>query len=49
MRNTRLERGFDDGRTTIDRDTEIAVELLCDHVALALERVEREETKAAKG
>jgi UDP-GlcNAc:undecaprenyl-phosphate GlcNAc-1-phosphate transferase len=46
--DTHLELGFDDGRTTIDRDTEIAIELLCDHVALALERVEREGAKVAK-
>ncbi len=35
-----LELGFDDGRSVIDRDTEIAIELLCDHVSAALERVE---------
>jgi UDP-GlcNAc:undecaprenyl-phosphate GlcNAc-1-phosphate transferase len=35
-----VEFGFDDGRTTVDRDTEIAIELLCDHVSAALERIE---------
>ena len=34
-----LELGWDDGRTEVDRDTEIAVELLCEHVAAGLERV----------
>ncbi len=28
----RLELGFTDGRRTVDRDTEIAIELLCEHV-----------------
>jgi UDP-GlcNAc:undecaprenyl-phosphate/decaprenyl-phosphate GlcNAc-1-phosphate transferase len=46
--DTHLEFGFDDGRTTIDRDTEIAIELLCEHVATALERVEREDAKVVK-
>lgn len=36
-----LELGFADGRDTVDRDTEIAVELLCEHVAAALERLGR--------
>ncbi len=39
--DTHLEYGFDDGRTEIDRDTEIAIELLCDHVSTALERIGR--------
>ncbi len=40
-----LELGFSDGRRGLDRDTEIAVELLCDHVCGALERLEtRRET-----
>jgi UDP-GlcNAc:undecaprenyl-phosphate/decaprenyl-phosphate GlcNAc-1-phosphate transferase len=39
--DTHIELGWDDGRTAIDRDTEIAIELLCDHVAAALERVSR--------
>ena len=34
----RLELGFTDGRRTVDRDTEIAVELLCEHVHAAVER-----------
>jgi UDP-GlcNAc:undecaprenyl-phosphate GlcNAc-1-phosphate transferase len=39
--NRYLELGFDDGRFAIDRDTEIVVELLCEHVSSALERIER--------
>jgi UDP-GlcNAc:undecaprenyl-phosphate GlcNAc-1-phosphate transferase len=35
-----LELGWDDGRTALDRDTEVAVELLCDRVAAAIGRVE---------
>jgi UDP-GlcNAc:undecaprenyl-phosphate GlcNAc-1-phosphate transferase len=34
-----IELGWRDGRTQVDRDTEIALELLCDHVSAALERV----------
>jgi UDP-GlcNAc:undecaprenyl-phosphate GlcNAc-1-phosphate transferase len=34
-----LELAWADGRASIDRDTEIAVELLCDHLAEALERI----------
>ena len=30
-----------DGRDTVDRDTEIAIELLCEHAAAALERLGR--------
>jgi len=36
----RLELGFTDGRRTVDRDTEIAVELLCEHVYAAARRIE---------
>jgi UDP-GlcNAc:undecaprenyl-phosphate GlcNAc-1-phosphate transferase len=35
----RLELGFTDGRRTVDRDTEIAVELLCEHVYAAAQRI----------
>ena len=35
-----LELGWADGRKTVDRDTEIAVELLCEHVYSALQRFE---------
>ena len=35
----RIELGFSDGRRTVDRDTEIAVELLCEHVHAAVERI----------
>jgi UDP-GlcNAc:undecaprenyl-phosphate GlcNAc-1-phosphate transferase len=38
--DTHIELGWDDGRTEIDRDTEIAVELLCDHLSTALERIQ---------
>jgi len=31
-----------DGRETVHRDTEIAIEFLCDHVSAALERIRRE-------
>jgi UDP-GlcNAc:undecaprenyl-phosphate GlcNAc-1-phosphate transferase len=40
---THLELGWSDGRTVVDRDTEIALEILCDHVSAALERIERAE------
>jgi UDP-GlcNAc:undecaprenyl-phosphate/decaprenyl-phosphate GlcNAc-1-phosphate transferase len=36
-----LELGWDDGRELVDRDTEIAIELLCDHLSSALERIDR--------
>jgi UDP-GlcNAc:undecaprenyl-phosphate GlcNAc-1-phosphate transferase len=36
-----VELGWTDGRATVDRDTEIAVELLCEHLAVALERIDR--------
>jgi UDP-GlcNAc:undecaprenyl-phosphate/decaprenyl-phosphate GlcNAc-1-phosphate transferase len=35
----RLELGFTDGRDSVDRDTEISIELLCEHVYEALERI----------
>jgi UDP-GlcNAc:undecaprenyl-phosphate GlcNAc-1-phosphate transferase len=34
-----VELGWSDGRTFIDRDSEIAIELLCEHVAGALDRL----------
>jgi len=34
-----LELSWTDGRTEVGRDTEIAVEVLCEHIAVALERV----------
>ena len=34
-----IELGYSDGRRTVDRDTEIAVELLCEHVHAAVERI----------
>jgi UDP-GlcNAc:undecaprenyl-phosphate GlcNAc-1-phosphate transferase len=34
-----VELGWSDGRTEVDRDTEIAVELLCDHLSSAVDRI----------
>jgi hypothetical protein len=34
-----IELGWSDGRATVDRDTEIAVELLCEHVFAAVRRI----------
>jgi UDP-GlcNAc:undecaprenyl-phosphate GlcNAc-1-phosphate transferase len=34
-----VELGFGDGRASVDRDTEIAIEILCEHMAAALERI----------
>jgi UDP-GlcNAc:undecaprenyl-phosphate GlcNAc-1-phosphate transferase len=39
--DTHVELGWADGRTTVERDTEIAIELLCDHLSAALERIDR--------
>lgn len=36
-----LELGWADGRQGVDRDTEIAVELLCEHLSTAVERLLR--------
>ncbi len=36
-----LELGWSDGRSGVDRETEVAVERLCDEVATALDRLER--------
>jgi UDP-GlcNAc:undecaprenyl-phosphate GlcNAc-1-phosphate transferase len=36
-----LDLAWTDGRATVHRDVEIAVELLCDHVSEALDRIER--------
>jgi len=38
--DTHIELGWSNGRTSVDRDTEIAIELLCDHLSIALERLE---------
>lgn len=35
-----------DGRDTVDRDTEIAIELLCEHLSVALDRIKQ---RAAEG
>ncbi len=35
---------WEDGRSEVDRDTEIAVETLCQHLSVALDRVEVEHT-----
>jgi UDP-GlcNAc:undecaprenyl-phosphate GlcNAc-1-phosphate transferase len=39
--DTHLELGWTDGRTFVDRDTEIAVEILCEHVVVALDQIAR--------
>jgi hypothetical protein len=44
-----IELGFDDGRRTVDRDTEIAVEPLCEHVHAAIERIAARHEAEAKG
>lgn len=36
-----IELGWTDGRKAIDRDTEIAIEILCEHLSDALERIDR--------
>jgi hypothetical protein len=43
-----LELGWTDGRDTVDRDTEIAVELLCEHVYAAVGRIEAARKAAAE-
>ena len=35
-----IDIGWTDGRAVVDRDTEIAIELLCEHVLAALNRIE---------
>jgi len=42
-----LDLTWDDGRTEIDRDHEIAVEVLCDHLAEALARISPREVASA--
>jgi UDP-GlcNAc:undecaprenyl-phosphate GlcNAc-1-phosphate transferase len=37
-----VEFGWSDGRTSVDRDSEIAIELLCHHLTGAVERLEDE-------
>ena len=44
-----LELGFTDGRRTVDRDTEIAIELLCEHVHAALQRIAARHEAEATG
>jgi UDP-GlcNAc:undecaprenyl-phosphate GlcNAc-1-phosphate transferase len=41
-----VELGWSDGRESVDRDVEIAVELLCEHLAAALQRLEQERAQA---
>jgi UDP-GlcNAc:undecaprenyl-phosphate GlcNAc-1-phosphate transferase len=43
-----VELGWSDGRTEVDRDTEIAVELLCDHLSTSVERLLRDAEKPSK-
>jgi UDP-GlcNAc:undecaprenyl-phosphate GlcNAc-1-phosphate transferase len=45
----RLELGFVDGRRTVDRDTEISVELLCEHVYAAVQRIAAEHETETSG
>ena len=45
----RLELGFVDGRRTVDRDTEIAIELLCEHVHAAVQRIAAEHETETSG
>ena len=45
----RIELGWADGRMGIDRDTEIAVELLCEHIACAVDRIERGRERPQQG
>jgi UDP-GlcNAc:undecaprenyl-phosphate/decaprenyl-phosphate GlcNAc-1-phosphate transferase len=40
-----LELTWDDGRTELDRDTEISLELFCDHIASAHERTHSQSDK----
>jgi hypothetical protein len=42
-----LDLAWTDGRTTIHRDVEVAVELLCDHLSTALDRIEAVQRTAA--
>jgi UDP-GlcNAc:undecaprenyl-phosphate GlcNAc-1-phosphate transferase len=44
-----IELGFDDGRRAVDRDTEIAIELLCEHVHAAIERIAARHEAEANG
>jgi UDP-GlcNAc:undecaprenyl-phosphate GlcNAc-1-phosphate transferase len=37
--DTEIELGWADGRSRIDRDTEIGIEILCDHLSAALDRI----------
>ena len=45
----RLELGFTDGRRTVDRDTEISIELLCEHVYAAVQRIAARHEKETTG
>ena len=44
-----VELGWTDGRTTVERDTEIAVELLCEHVLAAVVRLDQASEGASGG
>jgi hypothetical protein len=43
-----VELTWIDGRGAVDRDTEIAIELLCDHASEAVERIRSGEVRFAK-
>ncbi|HEU4383353.1 MAG TPA: hypothetical protein VFR85_07580 [Anaeromyxobacteraceae bacterium] len=45
-----VELGWTDGRTSVERDTEIAVELLCEHVLAAVVRLDQDQaSEGARG
>ena len=44
-----IELGWTDGRLQVDRGTEVAIELLCDHLVVALERIERSRARRESG
>jgi UDP-GlcNAc:undecaprenyl-phosphate GlcNAc-1-phosphate transferase len=44
-----LELGWNDGRAGVDRDTEIAIELLCDHLSITLQRLDRAAVEPVPG
>jgi len=47
--NFSLELGWNGGRREVDRDLEIAIELLCDHLSAAIDRVTGSQRSSADG
>ncbi|MBK8480831.1 MAG: undecaprenyl/decaprenyl-phosphate alpha-N-acetylglucosaminyl 1-phosphate transferase [Proteobacteria bacterium] len=45
--NFSLELGWSDGRREVERDLEIAVELLCDHLSAAIDRLGRSQARVS--